>query len=106
ARDCRPAAALPASRRGKARSRLLCSDRCRCGIESSVPILLRMFCEVFKKIQSAFTRDGEIEIAVAIEVENRDLHAAARACAVVEHVARPDDLAVRSFERLIPVDAE
>src|SRR5579884_3598169 len=62
---------------------------------------------VFKPEQSAFARHHEIEIAVTIEVGNRDLDSTAGAVTIRDHVLGPLDVVRFGIgQPLIPIHAQ
>src|SRR5271165_5118142 len=62
--------------------------------------------QILKQVQTAFPSHREIEIAIAVEIGHRNLHAAAGTRGVFDGVPYPIELAIVEFDRLVPVDAE
>src|SRR5687768_2754321 len=60
------------------------------------------FCEVLCQKQPALSCAHHVEIAVAVEIDDRDLHAAAHAAAEVDQVTNPFDLGRSSSGTALP----
>src|ERR1035437_9066491 len=65
-----------------------------------------LFGEILGEEEARLAPAHDVEVAIAIQILNYDLHAAAHAAAVVDDVADPLDGAVRALAVLIPVQFE
>src|SRR5215472_16772451 len=101
------------------RARFFFSPRRRCEcllinepnrIETTKPVSnmpLRLFGtrEVFEQKESGLTSNHNIQISIAVNIDNRNLQSAAGSRAVVDDVPPPLD-AFRSLLKLIPIDTQ
>ena len=70
--------------------------------EATTRISLRLAL-IDEQEHTALSTNGEIQVAITIQIRNGNLHAAAGPSAIVDHMAHPFDLA-RVRHLLIPVD--
>src|SRR5579859_6686013 len=65
------------------------------------------FRQVLKQKQATLASNGEIEIAIAVDIRYRDLHAAACATSVIDNMPRPHyTLAVFRLVVLVPINSQ
>src|ERR1017187_2698294 len=65
------------------------------------------FGQVLKYKEAALAPDGEVEIAIAVDIRHGNLHAPAHAASVVDNMPRPHyTLAVFRLMVLVPINAQ